>query len=411
MLQGQIAAVLCLLLGGVLTHDPAYDQIIPKDAYEGVGSWIAGEHYVATGRSSAYDALGEAKAKRTEQDVAEEDSRRRILARAAGVDDAALENGCYDITGSLSGFSTAATFKLDGVDGVFLIGVAKKDQVSGAHAEFNPKKARTRAIDLFDAEKYKEAAALFADLTQRGIQDDETVAYARAASWQVNLGSGISGTTRSEALEGLGRFYYDRKAYEKSLRHYYDLYKEQSKPALTLLNCLVELCEETKRDETAEKLRDEIARTYPDSAPLPVSDSQVEKEYVPILLRERLLLTTSGARLVQYNGKRYFLAVGATVVKEKGPDETLRQLKVGRIQAQKEAVTFTEQTTIVAEDRVQKKTTLANENGKKTASSTTTIDESTMAAVKGILGGLKEIGTWKSLDGSVFFYALGARVE
>lgn len=406
MAHGKIAAVLYLLLGGVLTHDPAYDAIVPKAAYEGVGSWIAGQHYVATGRSSAYDALGEVKGKRTEQDAAAEDSRRRILARAAGLDDAALEDGCYDITGSLSGFATAARFKLEGMDGVFLIGVAKKEQVS-AHAEFSPKKARAHAMGLFDDGKYKEAAGRLADLTQRGIQDDETVAYAHAASWYVNLESGIDGTTRSEALEGLAQFYYDRKAYEKSLRHYYDLYREQSKPSLTLLNRLVELCEETKREETARNLRDEIARTYPDSLSLPISDSQIKEEYVPILLSERFLLTTGGATLVEYRGKRYFLSVGTTIVKEKSPEETLRQLKVGRIQAQKEAVTFTQTTKVEAEDHVRTETIVVNKNGAKTASSMTIIDESTMAAVQGIVGSLQDIGTWKSKDGTVFFYALG----
>ncbi len=178
--------------GGVLTQDPAFKGVIPAEAYDGVGAWAAGDYWVATGHSIDIDSLGAGKDQRTELQIAENDSRRGIALQAALADHPDVDEDSNDLHADINGFHTAATYKIDKRAGLFLIGIVKKDGVR-VQLVFNPKKARIKAIALFDAKQFKEAATRLAALTARGVQDAETIAYARAASWHVNLDAGVTG--------------------------------------------------------------------------------------------------------------------------------------------------------------------------------------------------------------------------
>lgn len=411
VIKGVILLSLCFpCVAAVLTHDATFDPVVPSEAYQGVGSWMTGDNIIATGHSTEMDSLGPGKDKRTEQEWALDDCKRRIMVQVAASKDISFDEDFYDLAGEVKGFATAATFKIDGREGLFLIGVANKNQVS-VHAEFNPKKARTRAIDLFDAEKYKEAAVRFADLTQRGIQDDETVAYARAASWHVNLESGISGSTRTEALDSLGQFYYERQNYEASLQHFYALYLITQEPDVGLIKRLIDLCEKTHRDETAAKFDAELAKLQGYPKPELVIDLKIDKQFAPILVRESMLLTNAGAKIVQHKGVMYFFAVGSTDIRGDSGEEHLRQIKVARAQAQKGAVSFAEGTDVIAEENSTEKTVITQKDGQKTATSLKEYDESIQTKVKGVIHSLNDIGTWKSPDGKVFFFAIGCQLN
>jgi hypothetical protein len=96
-----------------------------------------------------------------------------------------------------------------------------------------------------------------------------------------------------------------------------------------------------------------------------------------------------------------------TDVRGNSSQEKLRQLRVGRVQAQKEAVAFADQTKVVAQERLVERTTIAAEGQKQSLSVLKTIDQTTRTKVAGILKSLAEAGSWKSADGTLSFYALG----
>ena len=404
--------VVCLLCSttvfgaDVLSRDDALAKLVPAEAYRGIGSWEIGNFWIAVGHSTEIDSLAKNKAKRVERDFAEADSKTLLLSRAALTKDAEYDASYYDVKGEIAGFQTAATYRLEGKSDLYLIGLAKKSDVQ-VEVVFNARKARLSAIAIFEAGKYREAARRFATLTQRGIQDAETIAFARAASWHVNLDSGVKAESRIEALDELGQFYLNQRNYEASLAHFYDLYLETEKPSRQLLDTLVTVCEKTRRSETAAKFQKEINRRWPSNASLPVADANFEKAFEPVLLSQAMLLKNGGASLVQFDGRLYVLAVGVTDVRGDSSQERLRQLRVGKVQAQKAAVAFAEQTKVVAEEKLVEKTTVAVEGQKKSLSVLKTIDETTSIKVSGVLKSLDEVGSWKSADGTLFFYALG----
>jgi hypothetical protein len=109
----------------------------------------------------------------------------------------------------ISGFRIAATYTLEGRDGLFLIGVVHEDAVSVKIA-FDTESVHRNALAAFDTGDYARAARLLAELTERGIQEPDIVALARAASARVNLAAGVTGPPLIIALRLLGDFYLTR---------------------------------------------------------------------------------------------------------------------------------------------------------------------------------------------------------
>jgi len=416
-IRGLLGALLVLAGTGALSEganmlssDPALTNLVPVEAYAGVGAWPSGGYWVAAGYCSEIDALGPAKGKRSEKEWAEEDAKSRVLKRAAIDKVPDYDEGAYDLEAKLSGFRTAATYKLGNNDGVFLIGLVKKGDVA-VEVQFNPKKARSTAFALFDSGQFSAAASRLGGLTRRGIQDPETMAYARAASWQVNIQAGVKGAPLIEALKGLGQFYLERNNYEPSIHAFYALYQETEKPDRQLLETLIQLCYKTSRRETGDKIRQELDKRYPKLDQVPIKDASIEPEFRPILMGQPSLLKTGGARIVEYAGALYFIAVGVTEVRGASTEEKLRQLRVGRVQAQKEAVTFVKETKVVAEEKRLEQTTHVTEQGKTTVRVVATLDETTRTEVAGIIQALPEIGSWRAQDGSLFFFAMGKHLD
>jgi hypothetical protein len=389
-----------------VTRDDALAKMVPDDAFQGIGSWAKGDCWIATGYSVEVDSLGKGKGKRTEREFAEEEAKALMLKQAAISKYPDYDEGSYDMKGEITGFQTAATYRISAKEGLYLVGVAKKSGVQ-VDVLFSAKKARLTAIALFEAGRYHDAAVRFASLTQRGIQDMETMAYARAASWHVNLDSGIKGGPRLEALDGLGRFYLEQRDYEASLRHFYDLYVETDKPSRQLLDTLAQLCGKTHRGETAVKFQNEISQRWPLPDAPQIRTPTFDSVFEPVLRLQPFLLKSGGARLVKFNGSFYFVAVGTTDIRGADSSEKLRQLRVGRVQAQKEAIAFLAQTKVAAEEKLVERTTVTTQDGKSSAQVIKTLDETTATKVHGVLNSLIDIGTWVSADGTTFLFAIG----
>lgn len=139
-------------------------------------------------------------------------------------------------------------------------------------------------------------------------------------------------------------------------------------------------------------------------------EASIEKEFEPVLMLLPVIVDSGGAAVVDTATGRYFVAVGVTDVRGDSSQEKLRQLRVSKVQAQKAAVAFMEETKVVAEEKLVERTTIVNKDGKKSAVVLKTLDETTATAVRGILKSLPQIGTWKSADGKLFFCAIGKKL-
>lgn len=405
----------------ILSQDPTFEKVVPPEAYKDVGAWAAGDYWVASGHSIDVGSLGSDKDDRTELRIGEEDARRRIVLQAAMENHPEVTEDSYDLEADITGFHSAATYKLENRAGVFLIGIAKKSGVR-VRVVFNAKKARIKAIELFDAKQFKEAAARLSVLTTRGIQDDETVAYAKAASWHVNLDAGVTGDSRTEALNGLGQFYSNRGDYESSIRLFYKLYDEvpdSGSPSHELLRTLVNLSRKTHREDTAIKFEAEIQRRWPGSksGPAPTSmpssirDAHIEEPYASLLARDELLLSTDGAAVVRAGDTVYFIAVGSASMAEGSTEEHLRVIKEGRIHAEREAALFAERETIIVHDIQAERMKFTELAGDPGVHSLRVRDSDLSTKLQGTVKGLHVVGTWKNPDGTVFFCALAIRMN
>jgi hypothetical protein len=248
----------------ILSKDPKLMALVPAEASEGAGSWRAGGYYIATGYSNSAEALGEGKEKDMDQNFAEKDAKARIVREAALLKDPQFDEVSYTCKAEISGFRIAAIYKLEGRDALFLVGVAREDAVSVIIA-FDTGSARRNALVAFNTGDYARAARLLAELTERGIQDPEIMALARAASARVNLLAGVTGPSLIAALRLLGDFYFERKDDEQALQFYYRFYLEASGPAPVVLERLAELCTKTHRNESATAFRKELSRLCPES--------------------------------------------------------------------------------------------------------------------------------------------------
>jgi hypothetical protein len=248
----------------ILTKDPELMALAPAEASEGAGSWRAGGYYIAAGYSTSAESLGAEKEKGLEQNLAEKDAKARIIHEAILRKDPQFDEDSYTCKAEISGFRIATTYKLEGRDALFLVGVAREDAVS-VNIAFDPGSARRNALVAFNTGDYGRAARLLAELTERGIQDPEIMALARAASARVNLAAGVTGPSLSAALRLLGDFYFEKNDAEEALQFYYRLYLETSSLDPVVLERLAELCVQTHRNESATAFRKELSRLCPES--------------------------------------------------------------------------------------------------------------------------------------------------
>jgi hypothetical protein len=165
----------------VLRKDPALMALVPAKAFEGIGSWSAGGYYIATGYSTPAESVGAEKEKGIEEKIAEKDAKGRIGHAAALRKNPQFDEESYTCQAEISGFRIATTYKLEGRDGLFVVGVAPEDAVR-VNIAFDAGRARRNALIAFNAGDYGHAARFLAGLTERGFQDPEIIAMARAAS-------------------------------------------------------------------------------------------------------------------------------------------------------------------------------------------------------------------------------------
>jgi hypothetical protein len=130
-----------------------------------------------------------------------------------------------------------------------------------------------------------------------------------------------------------------------------------------------------------------------------------------ILRADPTLLQSGGANLIETDGTQYFVAVGFASVLGDSPAERLRQLQVARIRALKVASDFIGTTIVTSEQKFSDTTTVTNINGVKSSGTQKLLEETTVAKIKALIKAPPVVGTWKSGDGKLYFYAIGTQIH
>ena len=162
----------------------------PALAWESTGCWIkAGTCYV-TGYSTPIDSLGDVKGKEAETKFAEDDARQRLVFFVAHDQDPGFDEEAYSVVADIKGMQPAAVFRIEGKEGLFYLGVIKRDSLV-VTSSFDEKKAKQNARAAFDAKDFDTAARLYDLLIKHDVQDQETTDY--------RVASGACVTTASRA--------------------------------------------------------------------------------------------------------------------------------------------------------------------------------------------------------------------
>jgi hypothetical protein len=130
-----------------------------------------------------------------------------------------------------------------------------------------------------------------------------------------------------------------------------------------------------------------------------------------ILRADPTLLQSGGANLIETDGTQYFVAVGFASVLGDSPAERLRQLQVARIRALKVACEFIGTTIVTSEQKFSDTTTVTNINGVKSSGTQKLLEGTTVAKIKALIKAPPVVGTWKSGDGKLYFYAIGTQIH
>jgi hypothetical protein len=147
-----------------------------------------------------------------------------------------------------------------------------------------------------------------------------------------------------------------------------------------------------------------------DDGPI-IREALLTPEFDSILSADPALLQSGGAKLIEKDGSQYFVAVGFASVLGDSPAERVRQLQVARVRALKAASDFIGITTFASEEKFSDTTTITNINGVKTSRGQKLLEETTVAKINALVKAPPVVGTWKSGDGQLFFYAIGTQIH
>lgn len=143
-----------------------------------------------------------------------------------------------------------------------------------------------------------------------------------------------------------------------------------------------------------------------------LKDYKGDEEFGKLLVTLPLIAEAGGGHVVKMaDNSLWLIGVGTTTRRDTSATEFIRQQKMSRLKAQAAAVEFLNGAKVSAICVSKDSTEIQIENGKESALVTETLDETIVTKAKGIVASLEVIGTWTSLDGSMFFQAIGKKMK
>jgi hypothetical protein len=136
---------------------------------------------------------------------------------------------------------------------------------------------------------------------------------------------------------------------------------------------------------------------------------EIDPQFDGYLRANPLLMQVPGAKVIRLsNGKQVVLAVASTVLKDDSADERQRAEKDCKIKALASIVAEKQGVQVAHVEQVKEQTVVVLENCKESGHSVTEVLQVTTARVQGIAQEMPVVGRWRSVNGKVFFLALGA---
>jgi hypothetical protein len=142
---------------------------------------------------------------------------------------------------------------------------------------------------------------------------------------------------------------------------------------------------------------------------VPFRAVEIDPRFEGYLRGDPLLMGVPGAKVIRLdNGNQVMLAVASTVLKDDSAEERVRAEKVCKVRALANVVTDRQGVLVAHTEQVKKKTAVLTEHAKGSGQSVTEVLQVTTAKVQGIANEMPVVGWWQSVNGKVFFLALGA---
>jgi hypothetical protein len=142
------------------------------------------------------------------------------------------------------------------------------------------------------------------------------------------------------------------------------------------------------------------------------SDLKIDKEFLPMLATMPLQMELGGAKLFRgENGSIWIVSIGMTDARQATSGELLRRQTVAKDKAQANAVAALDGESVKAVASLKDKVVTGIENGVENAVSEETLKEAIVSEARGLIKGMPVVGSWLSLDGKLFYVAIGHRID
>lgn len=143
-----------------------------------------------------------------------------------------------------------------------------------------------------------------------------------------------------------------------------------------------------------------------------LSSLELEEEYRTFLAAMPLQLENGGARIFKLkDGSLWIVSIGSTVAKPMSSSEALRRRTVSKSKAQANAVAEINGSEVKTTTIMTTSDKVTTPNGVETGTSQETLDETIIIAARGIIKNMPVVGTWMNQDETLFFTAIGKRLE
>ena len=137
-------------------------------------------------------------------------------------------------------------------------------------------------------------------------------------------------------------------------------------------------------------------------------DVVIDPAFKKVLRSNLLLMETTGAKVIRLpNNRKAVVGVASTTIKKDSPADRLRAEKVCRIKALASIVAEKKGIQVVQIEELKDETRTIIDNNSEQATSVETFLKLTKTKVEGIAKDMPVVGRWSSVDGEVYYLAIG----
>lgn len=141
-------------------------------------------------------------------------------------------------------------------------------------------------------------------------------------------------------------------------------------------------------------------------------DLKIDDDFLPLLATMPVQMEIGGAKLFsRVDGSIWMVSIGVTEARQATSGELLRRQKVAKVKAQANAVAALNGETVKAVTILEDKVVTRIENGVEKSVAEETLKESIVTEARGVIKGMPVVASWISLDGKLFFVAIGQQIK